>query len=93
MAEHQTKPFIIGPLVKKARLENELSQLELAKLLGYNYGNFIGMIENGTAKFPRENVLKFAKALRVQPEIFIKAWLEEYQPSWLDHLKINKPSK
>ncbi len=78
----QTKILIIGPMVKEARLKLGLSQVELARNLGYNYGNFIGMIESGTAKFPRDGVLKFAKALNIPPVKFIKAWIKEYQADW-----------
>ena len=90
MAKEQTKTFIIGPMVKEARLKLDISQVELAKNLGYGYGNFIGMIEGGTAKFPRENVVRFAKELNIPVHKFIKAWLKEYQSDWLPYLSFNK---
>lgn len=87
------KPAIIGPMVKKARLARDMSQLELARALGYNYGNFIGMIENSTAKFPRDAVLKFAYELEIPPEQFIKAWMKENQPDWLDYVDFHSKKK
>lgn len=87
------KNATISSMVKEGRLRHDLSQLELAKSLGYNYGNFIGMIEGGTAKFPREAVLKFANALSVSPEKFIKAWITENQPDWLPYLSFHPARK
>jgi len=84
------KILIIGPMVKEARKKLDLSQVELAKELGYDYGNFIGMIESGTAKFPRDRVIKFAKALNIPPARFLEAWVEEYQPEWKEYLSFNK---
>ncbi len=80
----------IGNLVREKRLEQDLSQLDLALELGYTHGNFIGMVETGIAKFPREKVIPFADALGVPREKFIRLWLEQYQPDWLDLIEFKK---
>lgn len=86
MADSETKATILGPMIKQARLELGMKQKELAHALGYNYGNFIGMIENSVAKFPRDAVLRFAEALEIPPEQMIEAWVKENQPDWLPYL-------
>lgn len=83
----------IGQMIKNARLERNMSQLELAKSLGYNYGNFVGMIENNTAKFPRDAVLKFAHQLDIPAEQFIQTWIKENQADWLPYLSFHPKKK
>lgn len=89
MPESKNKATILGPMIKQARLGLGINQKELATRIGYNYGNFIGMIENSTAKFPRDAVLKFAEALEIKPEQMIEAWVKENQPDWLPYLEFH----
>jgi len=74
----------LAAMVKMRRTALDLTQLDLAKKLGYTLSNFIGMIENGHAKFPREKVIPFADTLGIPRGVFIRAWLKQYQTDWLE---------
>ena len=53
--------------IKKYRLENKMSQAELAKLAGYTDRSSIAKIENGDVDLPQSKILLLAKALGVDP--------------------------
>ena len=55
-----------GKRLKALRLDHNLTQLELAKILDMS-PNFIGMIERGERNTTVENVFKIARALNVKP--------------------------
>ena len=55
-----------GKRLKSLRLDNKLTQLELAEILDMS-PNFIGMIERGERNTTVENVFKIARALNVKP--------------------------
>lgn len=80
----------LATMVKMRRIALDLTQLELAKKLGYTISNFVGMIENGNAKFPREKVLQFADVLGVPRGVFVRAWLKQYQEDWVEIIEIKK---
>jgi transcriptional regulator with XRE-family HTH domain len=39
-------------MIRFARLKKGYTQLELGRMLGYNYSNFIAMIQNGVSMVP-----------------------------------------
>lgn len=64
MGKQNLKNF--GKKVKEYRLKNNLTQLELAELLGLST-NFVGMVERGERNTTVDNVFKIAKALKISP--------------------------
>lgn len=64
MSKRDLKKF--GKRVKSLRIEQDLTQLELAEILDMS-PNFIGMIERGERNTTVENVFKIARALNVKP--------------------------
>ena len=60
-----------GKNLKHIRIEQDLTQLELAEILNMS-PNFIGMIERGERNTTVENVYKIARALNIKPEDLFK---------------------
>ena len=57
--------------IKKYRIENNLSQSELASKVGYADKTMISRIENGNVDLPQSKIEEFAKALNVTPGILM----------------------
>ena len=53
--------------IKKLRLKHNLSQSELANLVGYSNRTTIAKIEAGKIDIPQSKIASFAKALQVDP--------------------------
>lgn len=53
--------------IKKLRLKHQLSQSELARLVGYSNRTTIAKIEAGKIDIPQSKIAEFAKALHVDP--------------------------
>lgn len=53
--------------IKKYRLERQLTQSQLADLVGYSDKGMISRIENGKVDLPQSQIAKFASALGVSP--------------------------
>lgn len=83
----------IGDLIRRQRESMGLTQADLAKQLGYGYGNFIGMLETGKAKFPLPRAVDYAKVLGIDPPKFLKMIFKEYYPEMLPYLTFEAPPK
>lgn len=69
-----------GQWLKGLREQKGLTQLQLAKLLGYEYFTFISQIEIGKGAVPSAKYAAFARALDVDPKEFVKTCLKYYDP-------------
>lgn len=69
----------IGERIKKIRLENNLTQDELAKRCGYSSRSTISKIEDGERNLTSKKIETIAKALNTTP-----AYLMGWQPDGLD---------
>lgn len=76
----------ISSFIKRRRDEMGFSQAYLGKLLGYRYGNYVAMIENGGAAFPFERWRDYADALQVPRHDFLKLILEETYPEMIPYI-------
>ncbi len=63
--------FKFGKRVKEIRLEKDMSQADLAKILGV-HPTYISGIERGVRNMALKNIEKLAKALGVRIEELIK---------------------
>ena len=90
MAKSRTGPFEskneLGRLIRMRRDELGLSQLELARALGYKWGNFIGMIET-SRHVPFERWDDFAKELQFPKHVFLRLVLTELFPKVLPYVE------
>jgi transcriptional regulator with XRE-family HTH domain len=75
-----------GAYIQKLRLKADLSQLELAKRLGYPYYSFISQVEGGVVRLPPDGLRAWARALGVDVETFAKTLLRHYEPYYFDAL-------
>lgn len=62
---------ILGEAIKKLRLKNKLTQVELGKLTGFKQ-NTISQHEKGKREIDEEDILKYCKALGVSPQILFE---------------------
>lgn len=65
----------IGNRVKKRREELGLTQLELAKKLGYNSKSTVCKVESGVHDITQTNIMKYAEALDTTPA-YLMGWEE-----------------
>ena len=65
MKNIQNKAQFIGSQIKKARENKGISQLDLAKQLGFESATAISLIENGDRKVTAENLEKIANLLQI----------------------------
>ena len=80
-----------GKYLKTLRESRDLTQNDLAKLLGLDYYTFISQVENGFARVPPENIAKWAQALRVDVAEFAMNLLKFYDPFM--HAALNTKKK
>lgn len=71
---------LIGKIIKKARLRKDYSLANVGKLLGYGYGNFVGMIENGKSPLPLEKIPAICEILDLDPKQLFKQVMEIRYP-------------
>ena len=71
-----------GAYVKGLReaLEPRVTQRELAVTLKNAYFTFVSQVETGAARVPPEELINWAKALKVDPAEFAKKLLSCYDP-------------
>lgn len=80
------KSKTVGKMIKRKREGRKWSQKDLADKLRYNSPNFITMLERGNATFPLEHWEKFAEALEISKEYFLRCVLLEKYPSMKGYL-------
>ena len=66
----------IGQRIKLKREERGLSQLELAKKVGYETKGAVSMVEAGKREIPLEKLSEIAKVLNVSPN-WLLGWAED----------------
>jgi len=69
-----------GAWLKELRRRAGLSQIELARVLGFKYYTFISQVENGFGRVPTESMEAWAKAVGVSPAEFARKLLVHYDP-------------
>ena len=70
----------IGDRIKARRLELDMSQDELAKLVGYKSRSSINKIESDGRLLPQRKIMEIAKALGTTPA-YIMGWEEKVESS------------
>jgi DNA-binding XRE family transcriptional regulator len=68
-------------LIKKARIEKEISQTEAAKLLGYKNGQIISNIERGLQGVPLGRASEFCHKLRLNPDMLKAHLVQDFKES------------
>lgn len=69
-----------GRWLKQKREEKNLSQRQLADLLGFEYYTFISQLETGRGRIPPERYADWARALGMTPRDFVFVLMRYYDP-------------
>jgi transcriptional regulator with XRE-family HTH domain len=71
---------VAGEWLRSLREKRGLSQRDLAKLVGADYYTFISQLETGRGRVPAERYELWAKALGIDPRVFVRSLLKYYDP-------------
>lgn len=69
-----------GSWLKNRRMEVGLTQRALAEAVGLEYYTMVSMIEAGRGRIPPDSYLAWAKALEMQPALFVRTLMQYYDP-------------
>jgi transcriptional regulator with XRE-family HTH domain len=69
-----------GKWLKDLRERRNLTQRELAAAVGIDYYTFISQLEVGRGRIPPDRYERWAKALDIDPAIFVKQLMRFYDP-------------
>lgn len=69
-----------GSWLKNRRVEVGLTQRALAEAVGLEYYTMVSMIEAGRGRIPPDSYLAWAKALDMQPALFVRTLMQYYDP-------------
>lgn len=71
----------MGPLVKEYREKSGMTQLELARKLGFDMPQFISLMENGHSKIPLNILGKLIQVLKIPEkkalDLLVKVYVAE----------------
>lgn len=82
----------IGERIRKKRIENNMTQEELAGKVGYTSKSTINKIELGINDIPLSKVREFARAL-LTTESYLMGWEDEASSSTADQLPAADPGE
>jgi transcriptional regulator with XRE-family HTH domain len=71
-----------GKVIKNARINEGLTQMELGKLLGHTTGQFIYHLEIGKAPVPASLITELCKILKIDPDRLINAALKDQKKAF-----------
>jgi len=69
-----------GRWLRELRESRGLSQRNLADRVGADYYTFISQLEAGRGRIPPDRYVDWAKALGVEPKVFVRTLLRFYDP-------------
>lgn len=80
---------IVGALIRKRRIELNLTQAVLSKRLGWSGKNtqYLSNCELGKNPFPVKHIKNMSSALWIDPMIIAKAMTQDYESCLNDSLK------
>lgn len=67
----------IGKILRDHREIKQITQLDLAKKLGYDSSQFVSLFERGLSKCPTKVIGKICKILDIDPEVFLKIIIDD----------------
>ena len=59
-------------MIRNARLKKRWTQQQFGKMLGFDYGNFIGMMESGQSQIPINLIPRLCDLLDMDPKKLLK---------------------
>jgi transcriptional regulator with XRE-family HTH domain len=82
-----------GRWLRELRESKGLSQREVAENTGTEYYTFVSQLETGRGRIPAEHYLRWAKALGVEPKVFVRTLMQYYDPATYEILFPKHASK
>jgi transcriptional regulator with XRE-family HTH domain len=79
----------IAKLSLEARIKSGLSQVEVAKAVGYRNGQFVSNVERGICSIPTKNLKKYCSTVKLNVNDAITAILNDYQETITEELGVN----
>lgn len=94
-AEAQTQELRreAGKWLRALREQRNLSQRQLAHLVGVEYYTFISQLETGRGRIPPDKYRVWAAALGVPPRDFVKRLFRYYDPLTYEILFVDQESE
>lgn len=68
---------MLNELIREKRIEQNLSQNELGRKLGYRQGQYISNIERGLCGFPLKEAKQLCKILGISKKEYIETYLSD----------------
>ena len=69
-----------GKWLKELRIKRDLTQRDLAELVGVEYYTFVSQLEVGRGRIPPDRYEPWALALGLDPADFVKQLMRYYDP-------------
>ena len=69
-----------GRWLKEQRERAGLSQRQLAERVGADYYTFISQLETGRGRIPPDRYIDWARALGLDPRVFVREVMQYYDP-------------
>jgi transcriptional regulator with XRE-family HTH domain len=82
--------IFLGNAIRDARLEKGLTQLELAKALGYSSPQFVYLMERNVSKVPLEILGKLIVILGLEEAAMIDILLSDFRKNAAEQIAIGK---
>lgn len=70
----------VGSRLQKVRQSLDLTQVQVAERLGYQYFTFVAQIEQGRSRIPPDDWTSWAKLYKQDPVAFSRMLLRHYDP-------------
>lgn len=82
--------YPLGELVRKQRIKAGMTQLELAKKLGYTSTQFVSLFERGYSKIPAETIGKIIMVLPISETKVVNMLVNEFRKNLLAEITKGK---
>lgn len=80
----------LGLLIRKYRQDKEMTQLDLAKKLGYDSTQFISLFERGVSKVPNNILGKLIVILGIPEKVVLQILIKDYELSLKSEISAGK---
>ena len=80
----------LGTLIRNYRQDKEMTQLDLAKKLGYDSTQFISLFERGVSKVPHNILGKLIVILGIPEKMVLQILIKDYEASLKSEISAGK---